>query len=251
MQQRAGDARVRASLIAGRSVMVPYQVGWMTLLCYESAAMTEHNEEQHAVFIVDDDWRVCEALEELLAARGFKATTFPCIACFLARPRTDVPACLVLDVELPDLSGLEFQQQLSQADATDDTTPPIVFITGHGDIASSVRAVKRGAIDYLTKPLDENSLIDAITNALDHDRERRHARAALSSLKARYDQLTPRERDVMPLVVSGLLNKQAAAQLQISEVTLQIHRGRIMQKMAASSFAELVRMAIALKLPIP
>jgi FixJ family two-component response regulator len=155
-----------------------------------------------------------------------------------------VPSCLVLDVSLPDIDGLELQSTIA---ATQH--PPIVFVSGHGDVPSSVRAMKAGAIDFLTKPIDEENLLQAINTALNRDRELRHNRAELAKLEDRYASLTPRERQVLPLVVSGLLNKQAAAELGISEVTLQIHRSKVMQKMKARSIAELVRMAERLNIP--
>jgi FixJ family two-component response regulator len=190
------------------------------------------------IFVVDDDPRVCEAICDLLASVGMEAAGFASIAEYTAFARPDGPACLVLDVELPDINGLEFQKQAAEAQH-----PPIVFITGYGDIPSSVRAIKRGAVDFLTKPFDEKTLLDAIQSALALDREARRSRAELAGLQQRLATLTPREREVLPLVVSGLLNKQAAQELGISEITLQIHRSKIMRKMAAASFADLVRIA--------
>jgi FixJ family two-component response regulator len=156
-----------------------------------------------------------------------------------------LPACLILDVELPDINGLDFQKQISHGDH-----PPIVFLTGHGDIPSSVRAIKDGAVDFLTKPFTERDLVDAIRSAVEQDRAVRQERAELETLREHLASLTPREREVLPLVVSGLLNKQAAAELGISEVTLQIHRSKIMQKMEAASLADLVRIAEKLQIPI-
>jgi FixJ family two-component response regulator len=173
------------------------------------------------------------------------AATFGSAAEYLAYPKPDVPACLVLDVGLPDINGLDLQRQIAQGNH-----PQIVFITGHGDIPSSVRAIKAGAVDFLTKPFRESDLMRAINAALAQDREARRKRAELADLHRRLACLTPREREVLPLVVSGLLNKQAAAELGISEVTLQIHRGSIMKKMGAGSLAELVRMAGALEIPM-
>lgn len=190
------------------------------------------------VYVVDDDERVCEALRELLSAVGVPAVTFGCAADYLRYAKPDLPACLILDIELPDVNGLEFQRQLEAA-----YHPPIVFITGHGDIPSSVRAMKGGAVDFLPKPFSRKDLVDAVNKAIDEDRRTRLQRAERARLQERYRTLTPREAEVMPLVVSGLLNKQAAAELGISEVTLEIHRRRIMQKMSAASFADLVRMA--------
>jgi FixJ family two-component response regulator len=159
--------------------------------------------------------------------------------------KPDAPACLVLDIELPDINGLDLQGQIAQSDH-----PPIVFITGHGDIPSSVRAIKHGALDFLTKPFSDEDVMTAIRAAVTQDRAKRSDRAELAVLRQRYLTLTPRERDVLPLVVSGLLNKQAAAELRISEVTLQIHRRNVMQKMAAASLADLVRTAERLAIPI-
>ena len=194
--------------------------------------------EGQIVFVVDDDPRVCEAICDLLAAVGIEAVSFGSVAEYVAFARPDAPACLVLDVELPDISGLEFQTQAAQAEH-----PPIVFITGHGDIPSSVRAIKGGAVDFLTKPFADQVLLDAIRSAVERDKEARRSREELARLTARLATLTPREREVLPLVVSGLLNKQAAQALGISETTLEIHRGKIMRKMAVASLADLVRIA--------
>lgn len=201
--------------------------------------------EQPVVFIVDDDHRIREALCELLMSLGLHALGFGSAAEYIAFPRPDQPACLVLDVKLPDINGLEFQDQIADGDH-----PPIVFITGHGDIPSSVRAIKGGAIDFLAKPFSESELIEAINAAVAQDRVFRLERAEMDSLRQRLSHLTPREREVLPLVASGLLNKQAAAELGISKVTLQIHRSKIMQKMEAASLADLVRIAEKLEIPI-
>jgi FixJ family two-component response regulator len=201
--------------------------------------------EEQIVFIVDDDQHMCEAVCELLTSLGLRALAFGSAAEYGDFPRPDVPACLVLDVELPDINGLEFQKQIADGDH-----PPIVFITGHGDIPSSVRAIKGGAIDFLTKPFRQSELIEAINAAIGQDRVSRLERAELAKLRQRLSRLTPRECEVLPLVASGLLNKQAAAELGISEVTLQIHRCRIMQKMEAASLADLVRIAKKLEIPI-
>ncbi len=201
--------------------------------------------EDFIVFIVDDDVRMREALSELLASLGWRAVAFGSAGEYIAHPRSDLPACLILDVELPDINGLDFQRQISHGDH-----PPIVFLTGHGDIPSSVRAIKHGAVDFLTKPFTERDLLAAIESAVERDRQARQGRAEVEVLRQRLASLTPREREVLPLVVSGLLNKQAAAELGISEVTLQIHRGKIMQKMEAASLADLVRIAEKLQIPI-
>lgn len=200
---------------------------------------------EEIVFVVDDDARVREAVGELLESLGWRAETFAAAADYVASAKPDVPSCLILDVELPDINGLELQAQLSR-----DTHPPIVFITGHGDIPSSVRAIKHGAVDFLTKPFSDADLTAAVQAAIAQDRDRRSERAELGVLRQRYLDLTPREREVLPLVVSGLLNKQAAAELGISEVTLQIHRRNVMQKMAAASLADLVRIAERLNIPV-
>jgi FixJ family two-component response regulator len=197
------------------------------------------------VFVVDDDLRIREALTELLASFDLRAITFASAAEYLAFAKPDAPACLVLDVQLPDINGLDLQSGLVEG-----SYPPIVFITGHGDIPSSVRAIKAGAVDFLAKPFKEDDLMRAIRAALAQSREARGKDAALDDLRQRLGSLTPREREVLPLIASGLLNKQAAVELGISEVTLQIHRGHIMQKMEAGSFADLVRMASALGLPV-
>jgi FixJ family two-component response regulator len=194
--------------------------------------------KDYAVYVVDDDVRMCEALRELFTSLGVASVTFGSVAEYVAYQKPDLPACLILDVELPDISGLDFQRQLGDA-----YHPPIVFITGHGDIPSSVRAIKAGAVDFLSKPFSQPDLMAAVDAAVTRDRHARLERAERARLQQRYSSLTPRESQVLPLIVSGLLNKQAAAELGISEVTLQIHRSRIMQKMAADSFADLVRMA--------
>jgi FixJ family two-component response regulator len=190
------------------------------------------------VYVVDDDVRMCEALGELLTSLDVASVTFGSVAEYVDYPKPDLPACLILDLELPDINGLDFQRQLRGA-----AHPPIVFITGHGDIPSSVRAIKDGAVDFLVKPFSQQHLMAAIDTAIAGDRQARRERAERARLQQRHASLTPRESEVLPLVVSGLLNKQAAAELGISEVTLQQHRSRIMQKMAAASFADLVRMA--------
>lgn len=196
-------------------------------------------------FIVDDDAPIREALTELLDSHGIRSMPFASAAEYVRADKPDLPACLILDLELPDITGLELQRQLGEGEH-----PPIVFITGHGDIPSSVRAIKGGAVDFLTKPFSDADLMRAIDQAIALDRARRTEQTELKSLRRRYDELTPRERDVLPLVVSGLLNKQAAAELGISEVTLQIHRRNVMHKMAAASLADLVRIAERLQVPV-
>jgi len=199
----------------------------------------------YMVYIVDDDERVREALGELLASHGIRTIGFGSARGYVDADKPDVPACLILDIELPDINGLDLQREIA-----DDDHPPIVFITGHGDIPSSVRAMKRGAVDFLTKPFSDVDLMSAVHAAIARDRQQRSERADLDVLRQRYIGLTPREREVLPLVVSGLLNKQAAAELGISEVTLEIHRRNVMQKMVAASLADLVRIAERLEVPI-
>jgi FixJ family two-component response regulator len=199
----------------------------------------------HVVLIVDDDYRVRESLVDLLAASALRTVAFGNAAEYIAFPKPDVPACLILDVELPDINGLELQRQIGEG-----YHPPIIFLTGHGDIPSSVRAIKAGALDFLTKPFSEQQLLTLVHSALAQDRERRTKQMGLDNLRRRFDSLTPRERDVLPLVVGGLLNKQAAARLGISEITLQIHRTNVMRKMQANSLADLVRMAGCLDIPV-
>jgi FixJ family two-component response regulator len=197
------------------------------------------------VMIVDDDVRVREALIELLEAHGLLVAAYASAGDYARAPAPTGPACLLLDIELPDINGLELQSQLAGADH-----PPIVFITGHGDIPSSVRAIKRGAVDFLTKPFGEDALLAAVDAALAQDVRVRAERADLEILRDRYAQLTPRERQVLPLIVSGLMNKQAAAELGLSEVTLQVHRRNVLRKMGAASLADLVRAAERLQIPV-
>jgi len=201
--------------------------------------------QDHIIFIVDDDRRIREAMTELLSSLEMHAVAFGSAAEYIAFPKPDLPACLLLDIELPDVNGLELQKRITQGNEV-----PIVFVTGHGDIPSSVRAIKAGAVDFLTKPFRDVDLLRAIQSALTQSRESRRKRADLANLQQRLASLTPREREVLALVASGLLNKQAAAELHISEVTLQIHRARMMKKMAAGSVAELVRMAGTLEIPL-
>jgi FixJ family two-component response regulator len=190
------------------------------------------------IYLVDDDARVREGLVALLASQDMEVVSFGSAEEYLAHIRVDAAACLIVDLKMPKVGGLELQRQLSS-----ETAPPIIFISGDGDIPSTVSAMKGGAIEFLTKPLDETALIAAIRAAFTRDRRLRQRHADLTELRERLASLTPREREVLPLVVGGLLNKQAAAVLGISNVTLQVHRGQIMRKMAAKSLADLVRMA--------
>jgi len=196
------------------------------------------------VFVVDDDISVRESLELLITSAGWQPETFSSAQAFLSRPRSPVPSCLVLDVSLPGLNGLELQQRLSER-----TDMPIIFITGHGDVPMSVRAMKAGAIEFLTKPFSDGVLIDAIRDALNRSRTALRDAFELQGLRDCYTSLTPREREVMELVVSGLLNKQVGSELDISEVTVKAHRGQVMRKMKANSLPELVTMAAKLGLP--
>ncbi len=201
--------------------------------------------DDHIVFIVDDDVRIREALSELMASHGMRAIAYSSAGEYVRADKPDLPASLILDVELPDINGLDLQKKIA-----DGNHPPIVFITGHGDIPSSVRAIKHGAVDFLTKPISDDDLMRAVRAGLAQDRQARLERAEMTALRERYSALTRRERDVLPLVVSGLLNKQAAAELGISEVTLQLHRRNVMHKMAAASLADLVKLAQKLEIPV-
>ncbi len=201
--------------------------------------------EDQTVYVVDDDASVRTALKRLLGSVGFACQTFGTADEFLRTPRTEGPQCLVLDLRLPGTSGLDVQRELAGI----ERPLPIIFITGHGDIPITVRAMKAGASEFLTKPLREQELLEAIRKALDRDREALRKRSEATGLRRRYDELTPRERQVMRLVVTGLLNKQVAAELGISEKTVKVHRAQVMQKMHAGSLAELVRMADHLPLP--
>jgi FixJ family two-component response regulator len=199
----------------------------------------------HVVYVVDDDPRVRDAIENLLSSCGYQVRGFGSAAEYLKGARAAVPSCLILDIRLPDSNGLDLQEQFSR-----EQHPPIVFITGHGDIPSSVRAMKAGAVDFLPKPFSDEQILAALDSALERDRLARAAAAEISALRERYSSLTPREHEALPLIVSGLRNKQSAAVLGISLITFQIHRARIMRKMSARSLSDLVRMSEKLDIPI-
>ncbi len=202
------------------------------------------SQQQPIVFVVDDDVSVRESLDLLIKFAGWQSETFAAAADFLARPRTTTPSCLVLDVSLPDLNGLELQKLI----ATDRTEMPIIFITGHGDVPMTVQAMKGGAAEFLTKPFDDEVLLSAIRHAIKRSAAVLDDQAEISALRSSYESLTPREREVMRCVVSGMLNKQIGLKLGISEITVKAHRGKMMQKMKADSVADLVKTAVRLGL---
>ena len=193
------------------------------------------------IFVVDDDPRMRSCLTGLFDSMGIATMVFGSASEYVAAEKPDTISCLLLDVDLPDLNGLELQENLARTEH-----PPIIFITGHGDIPSSVKAMKAGAIDFLPKPFQQQDLIRAVREAFDRDEKSRKLRTETAELRGRYSRLTPREREVLPLIIGGMLNKQAAAELGIAEITCQVHRGQIMRKLAAGSLAELVRMAAKL-----
>ena len=199
------------------------------------------------IAIVDDDPSAREGLETLIRSAGWRVETFVSAQEFLGRPGAEAPSCLILDLQLPGLSGLDLQKRMADV----GLEIPIVFLTGHGNIPASVQAMKAGAVEFLTKPFDEGELFQAIQEAIDRDRHTRQQHAEVRELRERYESLTPREQQVMQEVVSGLLNKQIAAKLNISEFTVKIHRGHVMRKMRAGSLADLVRMAGRLGIRVP
>lgn len=194
------------------------------------------------VFVVDDDISVRESLELLIRSAGWEAETYACAEAFLARPKVSGPSCLILDIRLPDVDGLDLQERF----AAERVKPPIVFITGYGDIPMTVRAMKAGAVEFLVKPVHDDALLAAISRAMDRSDAELRGDAELKALRDRYESLTRREREVMALVVAGRLNKQVAAELAISEITVKAHRGKVMRKMRARSLPDLVKIAAKL-----
>ncbi len=197
------------------------------------------NETLPIVFVVDDDSTVGVSIKRLLHSVGLEARHFTSAREFLRAKRPDAPGCIILDVRLPDLSGLDLQQELAKA----NIDLPVIFVTGHADIPMTVRAMKAGAVEFLTKPFREQELLEAVQRAISRHRQILDQRASMRVLQSRYELLTPREREVFPLVAGGLLNKQVAAELNASEKTIKVHRGQLMQKMEAHSLSELIRMA--------
>jgi len=202
-------------------------------------------EAKPIVFVVDDDPSIRRAMRRLIGSVGLQVELFGSAKEFLHSRRPDVPSCLVLDIRLPGISGLDFQRELAEA----NIHIPIIFITAHGDIPMTVRAMKAGAVEFLTKPFRDQDLLDAIHAALEQDRAKRQQEEEMATLRQRWESLTPREREVLPLVVSGLLNKQIAAEIGTSETTVKVHRGQLMRKMGADSLAELVRLAERIGIP--
>lgn len=204
--------------------------------------MREAPDAQPVVFVVEDDPSMRAALTNLFRSVDLRVEAFGSAGEFLQTRPPDVASCLILDIRLPGLSGLDFQSELAQA----NIRIPIIFVTGHGDIPMTVRAMKAGAVDFLSKPFRDQDILDAVSTAIEHDRKTRKDRKILADIQSRFETLTPREREVMTLVAAGLMNKQVAAEIGLAQITVKIHRGRIMKKMDARSLAELVRMSEAL-----
>jgi FixJ family two-component response regulator len=202
-------------------------------------------EAESIVFVIDDDPSVRRAIRRLIGSVGLQVELFGSAQEFLRSKRPDSPSCIVLDIRLPGISGLDFQRALAEA----NIHIPIIFITAHGDIPMTVRAMKAGAVEFLTKPFRDQDLLDAIQVALEQDRAKRQQQEEMATLRQRWESLTPREREVLPLVVSGLLNKQIAGEIGTSETTVKVHRGQLMRKMGADSLAELVRLAERIGIP--
>jgi FixJ family two-component response regulator len=198
------------------------------------------------VFVIDDDDSVRRALQRLIRSVGLRVELFGSAREFLERDRPNIPSCMILDIRLPGMSGLDFQRRLAEA----KIHIPIIFITGHGDIPMTVRAMKAGAVEFLTKPFNDQDLLDAIQHALEQDRVRRQQEAEIAILRERFESLTPREQEILPRVVSGLLNKQIAGEIGTTEATVKVHRSQLMRKMGAESVADLVRMAERIGIPV-
>ena len=221
---------------------MPLHSSSLDALAETSAHRPTVKPSEGTVFVVDDDVSVREALEALIASAGWDAVCFESAAAFLAYPTASGPSCLVLDVSLPDINGLDLQARI----AGDRAEMPIIFITGYGDVPMTVKAMKAGAAEFLTKPFDGVAMLDAVASALDRSRKALDEQASLRALRERYESLSRRERQVMAMVVTGLLNKQVGGRLGISEITVKAHRGRVMEKMQARSLAELVNICAAL-----
>jgi FixJ family two-component response regulator len=204
------------------------------------------NQPLSIVFVIDDDDSVRRALQRLIRSVGLRVELFGSAHEFLERDRPNIPSCMILDIRLPGMSGLDFQRRLAEA----KIHIPIIFITGHGDIPMTVRAMKAGAVEFLTKPFNDQDLLDAIQHALEQDRVRRQQEAEIATLRERFESLTPREQEILPRVVSGLLNKQIAGEIGTTEAAVKVHRSQLMRKMGSKSVADLVRMAERIGIPV-